>query len=613
MEQQKLVTTWEDAEVLLKQMDACNVFTYDSETSGLDWKTNHVVGHVIKPLHLPSYYVPVRHAGGGNFEGCQVPTTDTGWKGGLHPFEVELAKRLKDRPRRVVGHNLAFDLKFAHRVGVEFYGDLEDTQINMALLDENMRSFSLDNTARWCEVTEKKGDDLYEHIGHLVGCAPDRKSMAHFWQTNGSEFVVWDYASGDGISTEEVWEKQNALIDEENLNKVHGVECRLIRTLFRMTLRGIRIDESELGRVDELFKSREKELMDSFPEGFRTNAPSDIKKFLEHRLEEWGDRWPRTPSGKAPQFNEKALKAVPEGRQILEARKLAHAQSSFTGPMRDRHLFNGRVHCEFNQMKADDYGTVSGRLSSSNPNLQQVPKRDKFIGKEYRKLFLPEEGQIWYDNDYKQQEYVVFTDYTRNPVLVAGYNADPPVDVHQSVADMMGVERDPTAKRMNLGILYGMGKDALAGHLECSLAQAIEWQNMYHARIPEAKRFLKNAEDRAKHRGFVFTYLGRKRRFPDRRFAHKAGNAVIQGSSADITKAKMVEIDEYFESTGDEFALMLQCHDSLSWTGTDNPAINEEALRIMQAFGPNDIIEIGIPLRVDADRGANWSHATYGV
>jgi len=605
-----------DAMEVLERVKSAPCLIYDTETSGLDWRKNHAVGYVIKPVGHPSFYLPVRHHGGGNIPGCRIPATEDGWRGDLHPFEIELAKVARDLPARIVGHFLDFDLKFSYRHGIEFYGPLEDTMVNAALLDENMRSFSLENVALWCEAAQKKGDDLYRHLAERFGGNPDRKSMQHFWKTDASEFVVWDYATGDGVSTEDVWVKQNKYISEEGLERVHSVECRVTRTIFRMTHKGIRIDEDELGKVDAEFKKRSGELSAKFPSGFKTNAPTQLKQFLSHRIEEAGPKWPRTAKG-ALQFNEAILKTIPEGRDILEVRKLEHAVSSFTGPMMSDHCWKGRVYCGFNQMKADDYGTVSGRLSSSNPNLQQVPKRDKHIGKPYRRIFLPDEGHIWWDRDFKQQEYVVFTDYTRDPNLVAGYSADPPVDIHQIVADMLSVERDPTAKRMNLGMLYGMGVPSLASHLGVPVPQARQWVNDYHERFPYSRKFLRSAENRARQRGYVFTYLGRKRRFPDPRFAHKAGNAIIQGSSADITKLKMAEIDEYFASEGDYARLILQVHDSLSWTAPDDERgrkISAEADRIMQDFSSdNAVIKLGIPLRVDASTGRNWSEATFGA
>jgi DNA polymerase-1 len=628
------VTTGEQVELLLRQVREQKVVTYDTETSGLDWKRNHIVGHVVKPIDCPSYYVPVRHAGGGNLPGCRVPTSADGWKGDLHPFEIELAKAVDDPSKRIIGHFLDFDLKMAYRAGILFPGPLEDTWINFSLLDENSRSFSLERAAEWCEVTLKAGVQMYEYLAQQFGCAPDRKSMEHFWRTNGSAPEVVEYAGGDGITTEEVWAKQQPLLDEDNalefeqddgtfkvvdrsLRKVWGVECRVIKTLFRMTLRGVDIDEAELDRVGDFFAKKAQDARGSLPDWFdNPNAPSQMKKLLAAYIED--PNWPRTaPSRTFPQgqlqFNERALSKVPEGRAVLDMREYTHAKNTFVDPMRETHLFHGKVHTSYNQMKKDDYGTVSGRLSSSDPNLTGVPKRNKKIGQPYRKIFLPKKGRRWRANDYKQQEYVVFTDYTREPTLVAGYCADPPIDIHQSVADMLGVERDPTAKRMNLGMLYGMGKDALAGHLQVPLEQAIAWRDDYHRKFPGSKDFLKGSEKVAKRRGFVFTYLGRRRRFPDARYAYKAGNAIIQGSSADITKLKLVEIDDYFESMGGVCDLLLTVHDSIDWD--EEPGyehVSEEALRIMQSFGENDLIQMGIPLRVDATEGANWSEATYG-
>lgn len=631
----KLVTTMEEAEVVLRQVREQKVITYDTETSGLDWQRNHIVAYVIKPIDCPSYYIPVRHAGGGNIPGCRVPTTSDGWRGDLHPFEIALAKSAKTPGKRWVGHFLDFDLKFTSRASITLEGDLEDSWINFSLLDENQPYFSLEAAARWCEVQLKKGDDLYPYMAEFLDeKLPNnpRDIMQHYWRMPGNDPMVVDYGSGDGVTTEQVWDAQQQYLDEDSsferkdgtivdrsLRKVWSVECRLIRTIHRMTSGGVRIDADELDRVDEGWLKEIERLKKAFPPGFKANAPTQMKQLLAQYLDD--PSWPRTPpSNKFPegqlQFNEKALSRVPEGRAILDIRKLEHARDTFAGPMRDKHLWNGRVHCSFNQMKKDDYGTVTGRLSSSNPNLQQVPKRDKKVGKPYRRIFLPDDGHIWCANDYRQQEYVVFADYTQEPTLVAGYTAEPPVDIHQSVADMLGVERDPTAKRMNLGMLYGMGKDALAGHLQVPMAQAIQWRNEYHARFPGSKDFLKGAENTAKHRGFVFTYLGRRRRFPDYRFAYKAGNSIIQGASADVTKLKMVEVDDYFHSEGDKCRLMLQVHDSLDWTqpkGSVGENQTAEAIRIMRSFGEGDLIQISVPMHTDSTTGDNWSEATYGL
>lgn len=625
---ERLVNTWPEAERLFRILRESNHVTYDSETSGLDWKRNHIVGHVITPLGEDSMYVPVRHLGGGNLPGCRIPESPTGWEGDLHPFEVELAKIAGEKWRRWVGHNLIFDLRFCRRHGILLYGDYEDTSINAPLIDENQFSFSLDAVSKHNEVQTKKGDDLYQYISAQFGCPAERKSMEHFWRTNAAERVVWEYAAGDGVSTEEVWAKQQADLDEQGLRTVWDVECRLIKTLFRMTSGGVRINENQLDRVEALFAKRSAEVSKNFPEGFNSKSPTALKKFLEPFIDE---NWPRNSitaaemkkaakEGRDPigalKFDADTLKRVSVGRDIIDFRKITNAQTLYIGPMKQRHLHLGRVHCEFYQMATDNYGTVSGRLSSADPNLQAVTKRDKFTGPAYRSVFEPDEGCDWEDRDYKQQEYVVFTDYTGDPNLMAGYAANPPVDIHQMVADMINVERDPTAKRMNLGMLYGMGIAKLAFSLGVSESQAREWMNLYHQKFPYARQFLKGAEAKARRRGFVFTYLKRRRRFPNPQFAHKAGNAVIQGSSADITKQKMVEIDEYFASEDDYCRLMLQIHDSLSWSAPRDERgrrMTAEADKIMTDFySENAAIKLRAKLGIDISSGSNWAEATFG-
>lgn len=632
---ERLINTKDGAERVLRIMREVSGFTYDTETSGLDWKTNHIVGYVITFKDEFSYYVPVRHAGGGNLPGCSVPMTPTGWKGDLHWFEVEFARIVNEKPYHVIGHNVIFDLRFSMRAGIKFYGSKEDTMINAPLLDENQYGYSLEACAKREGVQEKKGSVLYEYLAEQFGGEPDKKQMGNFWRTNAAETIVWDYAAGDGVTTEELHAKQHPQISEEDemgrsLKLVHSVECRLIHTLSRMTYGGVRIDEDRLVRADEHFGKKAIEASKDFPPNFNSKSPKQMKEYLEDKGM-LGPDWPRNPVTTAEfkraqkegrdaigalKFDAETLRLTSVGNDIISFRQLANARSLYTGPMMSTHLWEGKVHCDFAQMAQDDYGTISGRLSCYNPNLQAVSKRNKKIGPVYRSAFVADEGCTWEDNDYGQQEYVVFTDYTGDPVLMAGYAATPPVDIHSSVAQMLGVERDPTAKRMNLGMLYGMGIAKLAISLGVSIEQATIWMKMYHEKFPSAKPFLKRAEAKAKARGYVFTQLGRRRHYPGGVGAHAAGNGIIQGTSADITKLKMVEIDEYFASEGDHCRLMLQIHDSLSWSAPkDDRGRHQtaEARRIMTDFySENSVIKLRASLRIDASHGAeDWAQATW--
>lgn len=632
---EQLINTRDGAEMVLRIVRESRHVTYDTETSGLDWKRNHIVGYVITPLGEGSFYVPVRHAGGGNLPGCSVPMTPEGWRGDLHWFEIEFAKIAAETHRHWVGHYLMFDMRFSKRHGIELYGTTEDTGINAPLLNENAFGYSLDAVAKREGVQAKKGEDLYAYLAQQFGGEPKREQMANYWRTNAAEPIVWEYAAGDGVTTEELALAQRPQIEAEDefgrsLKLVHNVECRLIRTLYRMTTGGVIIDEDRLHRADKHFERKAEEAGKHFPKDFNSKSPRELKAYLGDQLGLINDNWPRNdpttaekkkaasenrrPLG-ALKFDEATLKLFPQGREIIEYRQVTNARSLYTGPMMHRHLHNSHVYCDFAQMASDDYGTISGRLSSYDPNLQAVTKRNKSIGPVYRSCFVPDPGCTWEDNDYKQQEYVVFTDYTGDPNLLAGYAADPQVDIHSTVAEMLGVERDPTAKRMNLGMLYGMGVVKLALSLGVSVQQAQKWMALYHSKFPYAKKFLKGAERKALARGFVFTYLGRRRRFPDPRFAHKAGNGVIQGSSADITKLKMVEIDEYFASEGDYCRLMLQIHDSLSWSAPADArgrAMTAEARRIMGDFySENAVIKLRARLGIDTSTGGNWAEATW--
>lgn len=634
MTRERLANTPELAERVLRILRSSDEFTYDTETSGLDWRKNHIVGYVFTFRDEGSYYVPVRHAGGGNLPGCPVPMTSEGWKGDLHWFEIELAKIANEKFRHVIGHNLIFDLRFSHRTGVVFYGSKEDTMINAPLLDENQFGYSLAKCAQREGVQEKKGEVLYEYLAQQFGGEPKQDQMSNFWRTDASVPVVWEYAAGDGVTTEGLRDAQAPQIVKEDemgrsLKLVHNVECRLINTLYRMTSGGVRIDEEALHRADKHFERLAKDAGKGFPENFNSKSPTALKSYFQE-LGLLNDNWPRNPpttaeirkasaEGRVPvgalKFDSETLKLTPVGNDIIAYRQLSNARSLYTGPMVEHHLWNGSVHCQFAQMAQDDYGTVSGRLSCYDPNLQAVTKRNKKIGPVYRSAFIADEGCTWEDNDYGQQEYVVFTDYTGDPTLMAGYAAEPPVDIHTSVALMLGVERDPTAKRMNLGMLYGMGVAKLAMSLGVSIEQAQIWMNLYHEKFPYAKPFLKKAEMKAQKRGFVFTQLGRRRRFPDRRFAHKAGNAIIQGTSADITKLKMCEIDEFFASEGDHCRLLLQIHDSLSWSAPKDErgrAQTKEAQRIMCDFySEQAVIKLRAKLRIDSASGDNWAEATW--
>lgn len=593
-------------------MAAAKTVVLDTETDGLDWKRNKVCGYVITlgPQPSETYYFPIRHGGGNNLPVDNVRRWVDSWI---------------DRPDlHIVGHHLKFDLHMLANEGHRVGGSLEDTEINAALIDENAKSFSLDAVAKAYSAPAKLGQPLYEHLASLFGCAPDKKSMEHFWKVAGDDPIAVDYAKGDGTATWVAWENQQPWLDEEELRDVWNLECRVLRTLFRMERRGVKIDEERLRMVKVQIAGMKEEASAVLPDGFNPRSPLQMQAFLK----EYEDEWVRTKPSKKfpdgqPSFPEKWLSKYEKGRAIVRLRQLTNVENSFILPLEERHLFEGRVYPNFNQLKMDDYGVVTGRLSCNDPNMQQVPKRNKELAKIFRSIFIPDEDYVWSANDFSQQEYKIFATYADDGNLIAGYNQIPPVDIHTSVGLMLDVPRDSagaSAKRMNFGMVSGMGVTTMADHLEIAFAESKRLMNLYHARFPGAKKHVERAQKLAKIRGYICSMLGRRRRFPDKRFCYKAGNNAIQMTGADFTKLKMVEIDEYFARQGDTCHMLLQVHDELNWQypkedikGAYRGSLQDSiAVKMMEDFGEDYIIPMPMPMNVDHSIGSNWSVATFG-
>lgn len=604
-------------------LSSAKELVYDTETDGLDWKKNKVVGYVLTWGGAPdeTAYYPVRHCGGGAEHGNLDP----------EPVERYIRSLAAREDLFWTGHHMKFDLHMSLNHGIEFKGKLNCTQVNAALIDEEQDGgYSLDSIARAYGVTEKKGDALYKHIADLFGGQPVRSQMGQFWRLRGDDPLGVDYAIGDGISTWEVWKHQQKVLadrryDENDKDKdgnprltmdlmtVWALECRVLRTLFHMERRGVKIDLQRYEQItkyiqDEINKMRE----DDFGVDFKPLSNSHVLEYLQRNGVTGG--WASTTTGKAS-LTAKFLETIPVGQKIIKLRKYENLQSSFIEGQIANHLHNGRIHTTFNQLKADEYGTITGRLSSSQPNLQQVPKRDKILAPIFRSMFVPDEGFKWSANDYKQQEFVVFAHYSNSKMLIDGYNQTPVIDMHQRCADLLNVERDPRAKRINLGKLYWMGVIKLAAQLDMPINEVRKLSDLWDKALPEAAQFRVNVKARAEAVGYVKDFLGRRRRYPQSRmrYSYQAPNSVIQMSSASITKLKMVEIDEYFQKMGGHAQLLLQVHDELDWqfpVGMEH--LDKEAIRIMEDFSEGQPIHLRAKLGVDSSYGDDWKEASFG-
>tara|TARA_B100000700_G_scaffold331737_1_gene467775 strand:+ start:7750 stop:9543 length:1794 start_codon:yes stop_codon:yes gene_type:complete len=580
---------------------------YDTETTGLDWKTKKVCGYVITlgPREDDTFYFPVRHGQGDNCDAGQVEK----W------IQTEIAAR---DDIRIVGHHLKFDLHFSANHNIEFKGPVECTMVNACLINEYMPSFSLDGVSKYHGVQVKKGEALYQHLAEEFGGEANRRQMGNYWKLDAQDPLAHEYAKGDGTSTWQVWEEQQRLIDEDDLRTVHDLECRVLRTLFRMERRGVRVDEQRLGQVRQHVESEIERVSKSLPDGFNPRSSIQMQEYFADCKDEWN----LTPKGN-PSFTEDWLKEREKGRDIITLRKFTNLVNSFLGPLAEKHIHNGRVHTNFNQLRGEafnfeDKGSLA-RLSSSQPNMQQVPKHNKELAVLFRSVFVPDEGERWLSMDYSQQEYRIFSYYTKSRKLIGGYLSDPPIDMHGTVAQMMNVDRDTTAKRMNMGLINWIGVAKLAASLGCTEKQAKLYKRQYFHQFPEVKLFLDKAKSICESRHpvpYAKTILGRKQRFPgkEKRFTYRSSSRYVQGTCADMCKLKMVECDDM------GYTPLLQIHDSLDFS-IPIAEIKEAKAKIeerMMAFGPGDVIDLTlkvgtVPMAVDIGEGASWKEATFGA
>lgn len=609
-----MITLGDKAEMALRIVREAPLIVMDVETSGVDWRVNQPVGYVITESRENNFYIPIRHGGGANLLDPNVRPMETPTdRIVIHAWERELQKAFLERRQRnykTIGHHLKFDMHMSANAGVMLGRNCGCTQNNAAMLDEYRRSFSLEEVAKTEGVTPKLGQELYEAIARIVGGEAKRSIMEHYWKVPGDLQEAVEYSLGDGITTLEVWNSQIRAIHDEDMDFIHSVESELIWTLFRMERRGIKVDEKY---IDELETGIAEELRQAklvLPDGLNVKSPVQMRKLFEDAGQ---TNWPKTDAGN-PSFTEAFLKKSDLGRAVVTVRQLTTLGSSFITPLKERFLFEGRVHTTLNQLKADETGTVAGRLSCSDPNLQAVHKRNKVLGRKFRKIYTCDEDMEFFEDDYSQCEPRLFAHYSKEPSLLAGYNQTPFRDMHAVVAEMMNVERDPTAKRMNMGILTGMQTASFAGHMGLPIDEATQMFNKWFDVFPGIKEFQNTAKDVFRNRGYVRTILGRRCRLESPRFAYRGTSRIIQGSNADILKERLLACDKYLEAMGDIVHLLMTVHDSIEG---QRPKTEEgrrqhaEMIRIMTDV-QSAPYNLRVPFVMDSGSGANWAEATYG-
>ena len=520
-------------------------------------------------------------------------------------------------------HNATYDAGWLRAEGVEIHGRIIDTMITGAVVDENRLGYGLDYLARdYCQI--RKDEKLLQFAAKEFGVDP----KAEMYKLPAK--YVGTYAEQDAVATLKLWEALRSEVERQDLWSIWELENGLIRCMLDMRTRGVRVDLDKAETNKRFIQSKTKELRHSVEKmaGFEVEiwAANSIAKMFD----KLGMEYPRTEAG-APSFTKDYLNSHPAEvcQQIVKLREFDKADSTFIDTIL-KHERNGRIHTELHSTRRDEGGTVTGRFSSSNPNLQQLPARDPDIKKMIRGLFIPEEGTRWGSFDYSSQEPRLLVHFAasvpeqmQDPVvktIVEEYHKGD-VDLHQMVADIAGITRKQ-AKTVNLGIMYGMGVGKLANQLGISDAEAKSIMQQHQERVPFVKQLASMASQRAEKYGQIRTLMGRLCRFDmwepstfgynkpmpyeeaqkaygslgklRRAFTYKALNRLIQGSAADQTKKAM--LDCYNEG----LLPMLTVHDELCFSVESD----EQAARIKEIMETG--VSLKIPSKIDQALADNW-------
>ena len=589
------------------------------KTKGPGWPTGdgEVVGYAVAVDGWKGY-IPIRHGGGGNIDERIV----NNWM-----------KKVCESPAEKIMHNAQYDAGWLRRMGFTLNGRIIDTMVVASLLDENRFSYSL-NALAFDYLAKTKSEKNLTEAARDFGVDP----KAELWKLPSMH--VGPYAEVDAELTLELWNYFKTLISKEDLWSIINLELDVLPVLIDMTWKGVRIDKDRVERTRDYLLKEEKEMLAKIKHITGMNVEVWAAQSLAKAFDSVGIIYPKTEKG-APSFTRSFLSEHEHElpKMILRTRGLNKTHGTFINTIMKHTAVDGRIHSHINQIRSDDGGTVSGRISMNNPNLQQIPARDPELGPMIRSLFLPEEGEEWASIDFSQQEPRILVHYAHAygksqghdmqgvQEFVDGYQNDPDMDFHTMVADMAKIPRKQ-AKTINLGMMYGMGVNKLSDQLDIPVDEAKKLVNQYHDRVPFVKMLMHGVMNKLNSRqssGSIRSILGRKCRFdlwePDtfamnkalpykdalnehgpttrlrRAYTYKALNRLIQASAADMTKKAMVDIHKL------GITPLIQIHDEIAVSVSSK----EQVESIVDAM--ENAVPLGVPNKVDVEIGPSWGES----
>ena len=563
-----------------------------------------VVGVSVATEDFCAYY-PIAHEGGGNMD---------------RKIVLKWLKNILMTPSDKIFHNAMYDVCWLRRLGLQINGRIIDTMIAGGIVDENRLRYDLNGI---CRDYIGKGKDE----GALYAAAKEWGVDPKAEMYKLPAMYVGTYAERDAQLTLELWQILKKEILNQDIESIFKMEMELFPCLVDMRFLGVRVNQEQAAIEKKTLVEQEKKMLGEVYAETKIEVQIWAARSIAKVFNKLGLPYDRTEKTGAPSFTKNFLANHPHSvvKCIAKAREINKAHTTFIDTIL-KHSQKGRIHAEINQLRSEGGGTVTGRFSMNNPNLQQIPARNKELGPRIRSLFIPEEKCKWGCFDYNQQEPRLVVHYASlqnlygiDDVVESYKNED--ADFHKIVADMADIPRRQ-AKTINLGLFYGMGKNKLQAELGVSKLQAQELFQTYHAKVPFVKLLMDAVMKRAQEAGKIRTLLGRLCRFPlwepnqfgihkalphdqallehgpgiRRAYTYKALNRLIQGSAADMTKKAMINLHK------EGIIPHVQVHDELDISVKDD----KESKRIVQIM--ESAVELEVPNKVDYESGNNWGN-----
>ncbi len=596
----EIISSQEDLASLVEELEGAQVIAFDTETTSTDQMQAELVGISLAVEADGGYYIPIGHH---DPEENQLP---------LDQVLDALRGPLADPSIPKIGHNLKYDFVILARRGLEVTPLGFDSMIAEWVINPASRNLGLKRLA-WVRLNYEMTE-----IEELIGSGKDQVTMAEVPIRSAAPYAVADAVV--------VLRLMPILLEElervDSVELFETMEMPLIPVIASMEMAGIRLDPGYLQKMSLQLESKMETLEESIFEAvgrkFNLNSPKQLSEALFSTLKiPPPDKTNKTASGyfsTAADVLEDIRGDHPVPDWVLEYREYAKLKSTYVDALQEQiNPETGRVHTSYNQT-----GSVTGRIASSDPNLQNIPIRTE-LGRQVRNAFIPTPGWVLIAVDYSQIELRVVAHMAQDEAMLKTFREGK--DIHTATAaaiygiplEEVSAQQRRKAKAINFGLIYGMSAYGLTQTTDLTLAEAETFVESYFEQFPGVKKFLDNLQETAKEQGYVETLLGRRRYFPRlktttnynirRREEREAINAPVQGTAADIMKLAMLDVDRALKGASLESRMLLQVHDELVLEAREEDL--ERTVEIVRSE-MEDAYRLAIPLLTDASSGKNW-------